>query len=102
MDEFTINEDKVFAFLSYLSLLCIIPLALKKENPFVLHHAKHGLILFVGEVSVFILHILLGQWILKLGIIMCGIVSLLGIITVLKGEHLRLPYISDIAEKITL
>ncbi|MCK4883162.1 MAG: hypothetical protein KAS92_09075, partial [Candidatus Omnitrophica bacterium] len=55
-----ILEGKVFAILSYLSILCIIPLVFKKDNPFVLKHGKQGLILFLGEVAVFILHIILG------------------------------------------
>ena len=39
----TIREGKVFAILSYLSILCIIPLILKKDNEFVLAHGKQGL-----------------------------------------------------------
>ena len=63
-----ILEGKIFALLGYLCILCIIPLVFKKDNSFTLVHAKQGLILFLGEVAVFIIHILLGAWILKLGI----------------------------------
>jgi len=62
-----ITEGKMFAILSYLSILCILPLVFKKENSFVLQHGKQGLVIFLGEVAVFIVHIILGQWIFRLG-----------------------------------
>ena len=97
-----ITEGKIFAVIAYLSIFCIIPLVLKKDNTFVLHHGKQGLVIFVAEVAVFIIHIILGQWFLRLGIFLLGAVSFIGIIKCLKGETLRLPVISVIAEKITL
>jgi len=97
-----IVEGKVFAILSYLSILCIIPLVFKKENPFVLAHSKQGLVIFVGEVALFIVHIILGLFILKLGSFILGVLSFAGIVAVLQGKYIKLPIISDIAEKITL
>ena len=97
-----IIEGKVLAILSYLSILCIIPLVLKKDNAFVLSHGKQGLVIFVGEVSVFVIHIALGTWILSLGTFIFGALSLWGIIEVLRGRYIKLPIFSDIADKITL
>lgn len=97
-----ILDGKVFAILSYLSILCIIPLVLKKENNFVLSHGKQGLVIFVGEVAVFVVHIVLGQWFLSSGSFVFGAISLWGIIEVLRGRYVKLPIISDIADKITL
>ena len=100
--ESNVVEGKIFAILAYLSVLCIIPLIIKKENPFALFHGKQGLVLFVGEVAVFLLHIIFGLWILKLGIFVLGFFSFLGIIASIKGEYLKLPLVSEVAEKITL
>jgi len=97
-----VAEGKVFAILAYLSILCIIPLLLKKENPFVLAHGKQGLVLFLGEVGVFIVHILLGSWILRLGMFVLLAMSFVGIIAVLRGRTIDLPVASGIAKKITL
>lgn len=97
-----ILEGKIFAVLSYLSILCIIPLVWKKENPFVLRHGKQGLVIFLGEVAVFIIHIVLGDWILRLGIFVFGVISFIGIVAALKGRHIELPVVSGIAQKITL
>lgn len=97
-----ILEGKIFAILAYLSIFCIIPLVLKKDNPFVLSHGKQGLVIFVGEVAVFVIHIALGTWILRAGFFLLGLISLWGIIEVLKGCYIKIPVISDIADKITL
>ncbi len=95
-------EGKIFALLAYLSILCIIPLLFKKENAFVLKHSKQGLILFVGEVGVFIIQLVLGHWFFNLGMLILGVFSFIGLIQVLQGRYTRLPVVADIADKITL
>jgi len=97
-----ILEGKIFAILSYLSLLCIIPLVFKKSNPFVLSHGKQGLIIFVAQVAVFIVHIVFGPLVLRVGFFLLGVLSFWGIIEVLRGRYVRLPIVADIADKITL
>jgi len=97
-----IVEGKVFAILSYLSILCIIPLVFKKDNPFVLKHSKQGLILFVGEVAVFIIHIIMGQWFLRLGMFVFGVFSFIGLIASLQGRDADLPIVSKLADSVTL
>ena len=101
-DKNPILEGKMFALLAYLSILCIVPLVLKKENPFVLEHGKQGLVIFVGEVAVFVAHIILGAWFLRLGFFCFGILSLMGIIHVLQGRYIKIPFVYDVAEKIVL
>ncbi|HQP10389.1 MAG TPA: hypothetical protein PKV41_03285 [Candidatus Omnitrophota bacterium] len=97
-----ILEGKIFAMLSYLSILCIIPLVFKKDNPFVLKHGKQGLVLFLGEVAVFIVHIILGLWILRLGMFVLGVISFIGLIAALQGREAELPVVTGLAESITL
>ncbi len=95
-------EGKVIAILSYLSILCIIPLLFKRNNLFVLTHSKQGLVLFVAEVAIFILHIILGIWFLKLGMFILLTLSFIGLLAVLRGQYIQMPVVSSIAEKITL
>lgn len=95
-------EGKSFAVLAYLSILCIIPLILKKENSFVLAHSKQGLVIFLGQVATLILSILLGSWIFRLGMFVLGAAAFLGIIAVLRGRVIRFPVISPLADKITM
>jgi uncharacterized membrane protein len=98
----TIREGKIFAILSYLFILSIIPLILKKDNDFVLSHGKQGLVIFVAEVGVFIFSILFGEGFLKLGLFILSIMSFIGIIAVLRGQYIELPVIAKVADKITL
>ncbi len=101
-DQNLIIEGKVFAILSYLSIFCIIPLVFKKDNKFALVHGKQGLVIFIAEVAVFIAHIVLGMWILRLGTFLLGVMSLIGIFHAVQGCYVRLFFVSDIAEKIIL
>ena len=97
----TITDGKIYAILSYLSIFCIIPLLFKKDNTFALHHGRQGLVIFVAQVALFVAHIVF-PWILKLGLFALGVLSLYGIISVLRGMYTKLPLIYDVAEKITL
>jgi len=99
-----IREGKFFAVISYISFLCIISMILKKDNKFALYHAKHGLALFVLEVSCFIISIipLLGWLIGMLAVVVFSLFSIWGILQALMGKYSRLPLISDIADKIIL
>ncbi len=96
-----IVEGKVFALLAYLSIFCIIPLIFKKDNEFVLSHAKQGLVIFIGEVAVFILSIIFPA-VLRIGFFCLGLISFSGIVAALRGKIFNLPLIASIAEKITL
>ncbi len=101
LKEDPISEGKIFAILAYLSILCIIPLLFKKDNQFVLSHGKQGLVLFIGEVGVFVLSIIF-PWLLRIGLFCLGIYSFVGIISALQGRTIKLPFISRMAENITL
>lgn len=96
-----ILEGKIFAILSYLSILCIIPLLFKKDNVFVLTHAKQGLVLFLGEVAAFIIIIML-EWMFKPCVLIFSILSFIGIIAALQGRDANLPIVSKLADSITL
>jgi uncharacterized membrane protein len=104
MENKEIREGKFFAVISYISFLCVLSLVLKKENKFAVYHAKHGLALFVLEVASFILSIipLLGVFLKTFGLAIFGLVSLWGILQALMGNCQRIPFVSDIAEKIIL
>ena len=97
----SIIEGKIFAVLGYLSIFCIIPLIFKKDNSFVLLHSKQGLVLFIGEVAVFILSIVF-PWVLKIGLFVLFATSFIGILAVLQGQRLKLPIVAELAKKITL
>ena len=103
-EEQEIREGKFFAIISYVCFLCIITLILKKDNKFALYHAKQGLVLFVMEVTAFILSIIpiLGWLIGVFGYALFLLVSLWGIMQAALGINSRIPIITDISEKVIL
>jgi uncharacterized membrane protein len=99
-----IQDAKIFAVIGYLSILCIIPLVLKKENKFALFHGKQGLVLFIIEVAAFIFMVIpfIGPILARIVFFLCGVASLWGIIQALLGNYTRIPLISELADKVTL
>jgi uncharacterized membrane protein len=102
-EEKGIQEAKLFAAISYIGFLCVASLVLKKDNKFVLFHAKQGLVLFVFEVASFILSIipLLG-WLMRVFWAIFLVASVWGFLEALMGNCKRLPVISGFADKIIL
>ena len=103
-EEKEIEEGKVFAVLGYLSILCLVPLLLKKDNKFALFHGKQGLVLFIFEVAAGIISLVpfLGWIIGILALIIFPILSVIGIIRSLMGQYWKMPVLGDLAEKITI
>ena len=103
-EEKEIEEGKVFAVLGYLSILCLVPLLLKKDNKFALFHGKQGLILFIFEVAAGIISLVpfLGWIIGILALIIFPILSVIGIIRSLMGQYWKMPVLGELAEKITI
>ena len=103
-DDREIIEGKTFALLSYLSILCIIPLILKKDNKFCLFHARQGLVLFIAEVAVFVISVLpfvVGiLW--RVGVLFFGFVSIWCIIQVLMSKYAKIPLVFELAERIVI
>ncbi len=94
-------DGKMYAVLAYLSIFCIVPLIVKKNNAFVLSHGRQGLVLFVGEVGTLVLSIVFPWALRPLLFIFFGF-SFFGMVTAIRGQFIELPVIARIAEKITL
>ncbi|HSY51309.1 MAG TPA: DUF4870 domain-containing protein [Thermoanaerobaculia bacterium] len=105
------NSDRtIMLVLSYLGILCLIPLLIKKDDPEVQWHAKNGTALFGAEIILVILRIML--IFVRIPFVGCGIslvtcliwlgflaISIMAIMKAIKGERFRIPLITDIAEK---
>ncbi len=95
-----IEKNKAVAALSYVWILFLLPLLLKRRSKFAQFHAKQGLVLFGIEivVSLFVWIPLLGQ-IISLALL---IVCVVGVIKTLNGEWWKIPYIYNWSKKINL
>ena len=98
-----VRDAQFFAAIGYLSFLCFVPLALKKDNKFALFHGKQALVLFILELAAAILKVVpaLGDLVFTLSFVVFGILSLIGAVKVLMGERWEIPVIHEIAERIT-
>lgn len=87
------------AALSYIWILCLIPL-LSSKDEFVKFHARQGFVLFIIEVA-----LVLVAWIPVIGwvlFLIVAIIALVGIIKALNGEKWEIPYIGQWAKKIKI
>ncbi len=92
-----VEENKVLAAISYLWIISLVILLIKKESPFAKFHAKQGLILWIASIICWIIPIV--GWILNLVIFIFIIV---GFIQAISGKWWKVPGIGQIAEKIKI
>ena len=98
------TEERLFGAVAYLGILFLIPLLLKKGNPFARFHGKQGLVLFLGWVMLWIVNVvpILGQLVWMIGSIVLLVASIAGIIHAWRGEQWELPILGSYAKKINL
>lgn len=94
------EANKMVAALSYIWILCLVPLFLKRDSKFAQFHAKQGLMLFVVEiVGGLVFWIPLFGWALAMALFLLSIYS---IVQVLEGKYWEIPTIGEYAKKINL
>ena len=91
-----INQNKIWALLSYLWILVLIPLLIKKDSRFVQFHAKQGLVMLIAWFFVTIPLLGLLIW---LALVVFWFIA---VIKVLEGQYWKMPVIGDFAEKIKI
>lgn len=91
-----IQENKLWAFLGYLGILCLIPLLAKKDSKFAQFHAKQGLVMLIAGFFVWIPFI---GWLTGLVLLVLWVMA---IINVFSGKMAKLPIVGDLAEKINI
>jgi uncharacterized membrane protein len=103
------SNRNVMILLSYLWLLALVPLLTEKDDKEVQWHAKHGLVLMVAELFIWIvISIIIGP----LGIFGCIaalftpllmlgqlVLHLLAIMKGINGQRLIIPGVSEFADK---
>ena len=106
----------IMIVLSYLGLLALIPLLVEKEDKEVQWHAKHGLVLLVAEIAVFVALMILQSIVSAVPLIGClaaligvliSFVLTIGILVLhvmcivkgVNGQRFMLPYVSEYANR---
>ena len=91
------GDDNLMAALSYLWILSVVMLLIKKDSDYVQFHAKQGLVLFLASIILMVVPIL--GWMFQL-VIAIGVV--VGFVKALTGERFALPLVADLAAKIKI
>ena len=99
-DKKDIKENMYIAALSYLWILFLIPLFLKKESPFAQAHAKQGLMLFIAEM-VSVLFIWL-QPVHSILVFLFILISAYGAVQALKGNPWEVPFIGKYVDRLNI
>ncbi|HIJ38430.1 MAG TPA: hypothetical protein HPP80_05980 [Rhodospirillaceae bacterium] len=92
----------VMAAMSYISVLCFVPLLTSTDDEFVAFHAKQGLVIWMsGVLALFVLHLpVIGQWIFGSVAGLALIFSALGIVSVVLQRAWRLPLVGWLADRL--
>jgi uncharacterized membrane protein len=102
-ETFQSEEGRMAAILSYIPLLCFIPLLNMKENKDARFHARQGVLLFLIElIAVIFLIDGISDFVFKAILIVGIILSIAGIYFSLQGKSYKIPIIGDLAEKSNL
>ncbi|MBF0306800.1 MAG: hypothetical protein HQL38_12470 [Alphaproteobacteria bacterium] len=93
------TRSMLMAGMSYLGILCFVPLMMNKDDEFVHFHAKQGLVLWMWSVlAMFALHLPgIGKFLFGLSSMAVVVLALVGLVSVGFRRNWKLPIISSIA-----
>ena len=90
------------AALSYMGVLCFVPLIMNDDDEFDYFHAKQGLVIWMwGVLAIFALHLPgVGKWFFSFSGMAVIALSLLGLTAVFFNKAWKLPFVNGVANKI--
>ncbi len=95
-------RSRTMALMSYLGILCFVPLLRNADDEFVHFHAKQGLVIWMwGVIAMFTLYVPgLGKWMFSFSILAVALLSAIGLISVILNRAWKLPFIHSVASQI--
>ncbi|MBF0626949.1 MAG: hypothetical protein HQL91_01890 [Magnetococcales bacterium] len=89
---------RMMAALSYLGILCLVPLMHNKRDRFVDFHARQGLVLWIWSVlSFFAMHVPgLGPYLFSTSTVMVLFLSLFGLVSVGLNKCWTIPFVPSV------
>lgn len=91
------EAERKWAAVSYLWILWIVPLLLKRNSNYVQFHAKQGMVLFVAEIISGLIPVI--GWLIGLILI---IFAVLGVLEALAGRFWELPILGKYVKNFSL
>ena len=96
-------QKNILAVISYIGILCLVPILTKEKAEFVKFHAKQGLVLFICEVATWIVFGIVPFFWLFLGNlfwILWVVLSIIGIMNVLNNRKKEVPLVGKFAGRL--
>lgn len=95
-------DSYIMGVLSYMGILCFVPLMFRPKDEFIRFHARQGLVLWMWSMLA-ILSLLvpgIGKLIFSSSAMIIAAATIIGVLSVLLGRAWKLPFIHAIAGKI--
>jgi uncharacterized membrane protein len=98
------GRDIFWALLSYLGALVILPFSLKVRSPFIVHHLRQGMALFIIEIILTFIFLIpiAGVLIGLIGWLLCMLLSFFGFVRALSKKYWEAPLLSRLAKKVRI
>lgn len=97
--EHKVDNSKILSIIAYIGPLVIISYLMSKESEFAKFHTKQGLILFAGEVALWVVGSMIWMLFPVIQIINLGlfVLSIIGIVNAAQGKEKQLPLVGHFA-----
>ena len=98
------KKNRPLAIVCYFWIFAFLPFIIGKKDPFILFHAKQGIVLALAWFLVWIIGIIpiLGWLIFFFGSIILLVVNLMAIVKAWNGEEWKIPYLYDYVKILNL
>ena len=95
-------RSRVMAVMSYLGILCFVPLLLNRDDEFVYFHARQGLVIWMwGVIGIFSPYLPgLGKWMFSMSLTLVMILSIIGVLSAVLNRAWKLPFVFGVSKMI--
>ncbi|MBF0423328.1 MAG: hypothetical protein HQL73_10085 [Magnetococcales bacterium] len=96
------RRSRVMALMSYLGILCLVPLVFNRDDEYVSFHARQGVALWIwGVLAILGLYVPgIGHMFFNFSILAITFLSLMGMVAVIFDRAWRLPFVYNLAMKL--
>ena len=94
-------RSRLMAALSYMGVMCLVPLIMNRQDEFVYFHARQGLVIWMWSVLAMLALYLpgVGKRLFTLSALLVVAFSLVGLVSVLLKKAWKLPLVYSIAAR---
>ena len=103
-----IEEGRPLAWLSYVSILFLVPLLALRGNRYALFHVRQGMILFVYKIGLIVASLILSFVVIGIALWVVGsivlvVLCVIGIVKSVQGQFWRAPlWVYELAQKLPI